>query len=119
MKTIQVITIFMLSAFLLVSETAFTQDKKDKQEKNEAEVTFSVPVDCPSCQKKLEAKLPFEKGVKDFAIDLEKQTIWFLYKTKKTDKATLIKALDKLGYKAEEIKKEEKEKKKTNEEKDE
>jgi copper chaperone CopZ len=109
----------MLSALLLVSETTFSQDKKETKEKKEAEITFSVPIDCPSCQKKLEAKLPFEKGVKDFAIDLEKQTIWFLYKTKKTDKASLVKALDKLGYKAVEIKKEEKEKKKKNEEKDE
>lgn len=117
MKTIRVITIFVLTVLLFVSGVTFAQNKRVKKGKNEAEVTFSVPIDCPNCKKKLEAKLPFEKGVKDLEIDLENQTVWFLYQTNKTDKARLVKALDKLGYKAVEIKKEEKGKKKKNEEK--
>lgn len=97
MKTIQLISILLLSTLLFMSENSIAQDKK------EMEVLFSVPIDCPSCQKKLEAKLPYEKGVKDLKIDLEKQTVWFLYSPKKTNKENLVKALDKLGYKAKEI----------------
>lgn len=100
MKTIQLISILLLSTLLFMSETAIAQDKNDKKE---VEVLFSVPIDCPSCQKKLEAKLPYEKGVKDFKIDLEKQTIWFLYSPSKTNKENLVKGLDKLGYKAKEL----------------
>lgn len=100
MKTIQLISILLLSTLLFMTETGIAQDKKDKKE---MEVLFSVPIDCPSCQKKLEAKLPYEKGVKDLKIDLEKQTVWFLYSPKKTSKENLVKALDKLGYKAKEI----------------
>lgn len=100
MKTIQLISILLLSTLLFMSEAVIAQSKKDKKD---AEVTFSVPIDCASCQKKLEAKLPYEKGVKDLKINLEKQTIWFLYSPDKTDKETLVKALDKLGYAAKEL----------------
>lgn len=104
MKTIQLISITLLSVLLMFSGTANAQNKKESKE---SQVTFSVPIDCPSCQKKLEAKLPYEKGVKDLKIDLEKQTIWFSYSPDKTNKENLIKALDKLGYKAVEVTKEE------------
>lgn len=100
MKTIQLISILVLSTLLFMSETVFAQNKSDKKE---VEVLFSVPIDCANCQKKLEAKLPYEKGVKDLKIDLEKQTIWFLYSPDKTNKETLVKALDKLGYPAKEL----------------
>ncbi|MFA6770539.1 MAG: heavy-metal-associated domain-containing protein [Bacteroidales bacterium] len=100
MKTIQLISILLLSTLLFMSGSVVAQDKKVKKE---AEILFSVPIDCPSCQKKLEAKLPYEKGVKDLKIDLEKQTVWFLYDTTKTNKNNLIKALDKLGYQAKEL----------------
>lgn len=100
MKTIQLISILLLSILLFISETVIAQSKKDKKD---SEVTFSVPIDCANCQKKLEAKLPYEKGVKDLKIDLEKQTIWFLYSPDKTNKENLAKALDKLGYPAKEL----------------
>ncbi|MEA4867401.1 MAG: copper chaperone [Bacteroidia bacterium] len=100
MKTIQLVSITILSALILISGGLNAQSKNVKKD---AEVLFSVPVDCPSCQKKLEAKLPYEKGVKDMKIDLEKQTIWFLYSPDKTNKEALVKALDKLGYPAVEV----------------
>ena len=103
MKTIQIISITLLSALIFIGGGVNAQSKNVKRD---AEVLFSVPVDCPSCQKKIEAKLPYEKGVKDMKIDLEKQTIWFLYSPDKTNKEALIKALDKLGYPAVEITKE-------------
>ncbi len=74
-----------------------------KQQKKTAEVLFSVNIDCKNCVKKLEAKLPFEEGVKDLKISLEDKTIWFAYLPEKTDKEKLAKAIEKLGYKAEEI----------------
>ncbi len=81
--------------------------KNDK--KKEAEVTFSVAVDCENCKAKLEAKLPFVKGVKDLKVDLATQTIWFKYQPSKTNVEALEAAIEKLGYEAEEIKPEQKE----------
>lgn len=74
------------------------------QEKKEAEVKFEVSIDCPNCVKKLEANLPFEKGVKDLKVSLEDKTVWFKYQEDKTDKEKLAKAIEKLGYTAKEIK---------------
>lgn len=103
MKKLQLVAIAFLSLLMVLPTAVEAQNKKKK---NQEEVTFSVLIDCISCQKKLEAKLPHEKGVKDFKVDLDNQTIWFLYDSRKTDKETLVKALDKLGYKGEEIKRE-------------
>jgi len=100
MKTFQLITIALLSVILFTSGQVYSQNKKIATDQ---EVLFSVDVDCPSCQKKIESKLPYEKGVKDMKIDIKKQTIWFLYDTKKTNKENLVKALEKLGYAAKEI----------------
>lgn len=77
------------------------------QKKKEAEVTFSVNVDCPACVKKLESNLPFEKGVKDLRVSLEEQTVWFKYQPEKTTKEALAKAVEKFGYEVKEITKEE------------
>ena len=104
MKTIKSIMILTLSALIFVSAGAFAQD--DKTTKKVTEITFSIPdLDCPNCQKKLEAKLPYEKGVRDLKIDLAGKTIWFSYEEGKTNKESLAKALDKLGYPAKEIEK--------------
>jgi periplasmic mercuric ion binding protein len=100
MKTIHLITVAIISVLLFVAGSANAQTKKAK---TDAEVIFSIAIDCPSCQKKLESQVPYEKGIKDMKIDLENQTIWLLYSSDKTTKETLAKALEKLGYPAKEI----------------
>lgn len=84
---------------LSLSTTSFAQSGTPKKA-GEAEVTFVTNLDCPNCQKKVESKLPFEKGVKDMKVNLEKKEIWILYQTDKTDKAKLVEAINKLGYEA-------------------
>lgn len=97
-------TIFKVLAIVAVTVFAFSLDAngQDKKKKSE-EITFSVEIDCPNCQKKLEAALPHEKGVKDFKVSLEKQTIWFQYDSQKTDKEKLQQAIEKQGFKAKEL----------------
>ncbi|MFA6335193.1 MAG: heavy-metal-associated domain-containing protein [Bacteroidales bacterium] len=103
MKTIiKSFTLILVSAFFLFANNTNAQDKKIKKE---AEVTFSVDITCPNCVKKLEAKLPYEEGVKDLKVDLATKTVWFKYDNRKTGKEKLAKALDTLGYPAKEIEK--------------
>jgi len=106
MKLRSVLSAMMLMAFVLGGLSLSAQDKTSKSK--EAEVTFVSSIDCPNCQKKVEAKLPFEKGVKDMKITLDKQEIWILYQTDKTDKQKLAAAIEKLGYTAVEKEAEEK-----------
>lgn len=107
MKQFRLFATLVLVAFL-GTLTLNAQTKKLK--KNEAEVTYSVNLHCESCQKKVEAALPYVKGVKDLKVDLEGQKIWLVYDIRKTSKEKLAEELKKLGYPAKEIVKTDKEK---------
>jgi len=102
MKPKHIFTTLLLGIFCLsLSTQSFAQTGTLK--KGESEVTFSINIDCANCQKKVESKLPFEKGVKDMKVSLEKHEVWILYQTDKTDKEKLIAAIKKIGYEAKEI----------------
>lgn len=98
--------IIMAVATLLFVSTAISNAQNKKSGKSEVQITFSIPdVDCEHCVKKIEAKMPYEKGVKDMKVTLEDRTIWISYEESKTNKEALAKALEKLGYPATEVKK--------------
>ncbi|NCB97547.1 MAG: copper chaperone [Bacteroidia bacterium] len=97
---IKSISLLLVASIFIFTNTANAQSKKISKD---VEITFSVDIDCPSCKKKLEDKLPFEAGVKDLKINLEERTIWMKYDSSKTDKVKLAKAIEKLGYAAKEI----------------
>ena len=104
----------LLMALLLVAGTATTalaQDNKQKKNANIQEVTFVTTIDCKNCVKKVEANLPYEKGIKDMKVNLDDRTVWIKYDAAKTDKEKLAAAINKLGYEAEEVKPEPGEKK--------
>lgn len=96
------LTIF--AAVLLCATVAFASPK-DKKKADLAEVTFVTTIDCKNCVKKVEANLPYEKGVKDLKVTLEDHTVWIKYDAAKTDVAKLAEAVKKLGYDAVELKK--------------
>ena len=101
MKKLFFMALSLMAVVMLVTANVNAQDKKAKS----AEVTFSVNIDCKNCVKKLEAKLPFEPGVKDLKVNLDEHTVWFVYAPDKTNKEQLAKAIEKLGYSAKEIEK--------------
>jgi len=105
MKTKHLFYTLLLSIFCLSLSTIANAQSGVQKKTNEAEVTFSVNISCANCQKKIEAKLPFEKGVKDLKVNLDKKEIWVLYQTDKTDNEKLIEAIKKLGYEAETVQK--------------
>ena len=74
------------------------QDAKYEQ------VVFLVNIHCHNCEQKVKKNIAYEKGVKDLATDLDKQLVTIKYRTDKTDKAKLKKAIEKLGYTCEEVK---------------
>ena len=95
-----------MMAVLLIAGTAtaaFAQDKKQKKQANIQEVTFVTTIDCKNCVKKVEANLPYEKGIKDMKVNLDDRTVWIKYDADKTDKEKLAAAIVKLGYEAEEL----------------
>ena len=100
MKRYLIITLALL---LIAGTAAFAQDKKQKKQADILEVTFVTTIDCKNCVKKVEANLPYEKGIKDMKVNLDDRTVWIKYDATKTDKEKLAAAIVKLGYEAEEL----------------
>ena len=88
MKTFKII---VLIAVALTS--ALTVSAKKKESKT---VVFDVTLDCGSCKAKIEKNIPYEKGVKKLAVDMEAQTVTITYKDDKTTEVNLKKAIEKL-----------------------
>lgn len=93
----------MLLAFMSLAMSTFAQEKAKKEM---TALYLTTEMDCKSCEQKITDMLKFEKGVRDLKCDYQKQTIYVLYKAGSNSTENILKALDKIGYKAQEITKE-------------
>lgn len=96
--------ITITAAILIWAATSICADAQQKKGGNSndiQEVTFVTTIDCNNCKKKIEAKIPYEKGVKDMKVTLEEKTVWIKFDASKTTKDNLAEAIRKLGYEAE------------------
>lgn len=98
----KIFTILLVALFATVSANSFAQapQKEKKAQATIEEVTFVTTIDCKNCVKKVEANLPYEKGIKDMKVTLADKTVWIKYDSSKTNKEKLAKAINKLGYEA-------------------
>lgn len=92
--------IFTILVALLALTLFAANAQNKKQTSNTAEVTFVTSIECKNCVKKVEANLPYEKGIKDMKIDLPTKTVWIKYDPGKTNEEKLAAAIKKLGYDA-------------------
>ncbi len=98
MKTFRILTLTLL----LAAGTSFAlgaQDRKDNKAKTET-VVFDVSLHCDDCKARVEKRIPFEKGVKDLTVDLEKKTVTVTFDPRKNTAEGLRKAIQALGYTA-------------------
>jgi len=102
MKKTAFISILSVFAIILFSNNSLATEKN-----NEKTLTFKVSMDCHGCVQKIEGNIPYEKGVKDLKVSLDKKECTVTYRTDKTSEESIIKAFNKLGYTAE-VKKEDK-----------
>jgi copper chaperone CopZ len=94
--------VFLVSAMLLTAVVGLAKDIKT------VVVTTQPQMHCASCENKIKGNLRFEKGVKQIECDIPQQRVTITYDADKTNPETLIKSFEKFGYKAVEVKKEEK-----------
>jgi copper chaperone CopZ len=93
--------------FTMIIFIGATAGKSFAQKKGNDVAYFKSNMDCPDCELALNEYLKFEKGVKDLKVDHASNTIYIEFKSKKNTSADLAKAIEKKGYKAEKITKEE------------
>lgn len=102
MKTIQKLAIIFI---LMIFPAALIGQEKSKSIET---VKFSTSIDCESCVNKIMTNLPHEKGIKDVNCDLKTKEVSVSYQKDKNSPEEIQKSLEKLGYKAKEIKETEK-----------
>jgi len=95
----KVVTFFAVLIVVLTATVA--QAKPDS-------ATIKTTIQCSMCEKRILKNIPFEKGVKDVKVDVEKQTVWVEYDAAKTDLSKIKEAIAKLGYNADDVKRDEK-----------
>lgn len=112
MKTLPITIIALLFFVSLLTGSVFANENS-----KEKTVVFSVGIDCQSCVKKIEGNIPYEKGVKDLKVSLDKKEVTVTFRTDKTSIEMLIKAFNKLGYEASVVGEKGKEEKKDDQQK--
>lgn len=90
------LTFMTALALTLSAPHANAQKSKSK----ESTTKFSVDLHCESCVKKIEGNIAYEKGVRDMKVSLEKKEVDLTYRNDRTSPEALIKAFEKIGYKA-------------------
>ncbi len=89
-----------LIVFLLLSGSAYSQDKK----KNSLEVRIQTSAVCGMCKDRIEHDLGFEKGVKSVSLDMDTKVVTVGYSPKKTNPDQIRKAISMIGYDADDVK---------------
>lgn len=92
----------VLSLLTFCTGMAFARDIKT------VVITTHPQMHCINCETKIKKNLRFEKGIKDITTSVPDQTVTIKYDAQKTTVEKLIKAFEKFGYTARELKKNEK-----------
>ncbi|MBK3519863.1 heavy-metal-associated domain-containing protein [Carboxylicivirga marina] len=86
----------IISIALMLSTIANAQDK------NQVTITvFKASITCENCEAKIMKQLPYEKGVRNVQVDVDKKLISVSYKVAKNTDDQLNAAIEKLGYESE------------------
>ena len=112
MKAIKTI-LFTILISVLGFSTAFADNKKESKEKTKSKketVIYTMTLHGEHCEKIVMKKIPYEKGVINVKADASTQKVTIVYNPQKTTKENLVKAFDKIGFKATEVTPENKDK---------
>jgi cation transport ATPase len=92
---------FIMGLILIAIGSVLAQKVENKV------VCFKSSMDCAACEETLTENLKFEKGVKDLKVDHISNTIMIEYKDGKNTDEGFAKVIEKKGYLAKKISKEE------------
>jgi copper chaperone CopZ len=83
----------------MILSVALNANAKEKKEVKE--VTYVTSIDCDHCKQTIMKNIPYEKGVKDVKVSVEKKEVTVKYLADKNCEVKLAEAIVKLGYTAE------------------
>lgn len=83
----------MVAALLMAGATSYAKDIHTLVLN-----TTNPQMHCANCENKIKKNIRFEKGVKNIATNLEKQTVTITYDAEKGSKDQLVAAMKKIGF---------------------
>lgn len=96
--------LFLTLLLLLTASFAFSQKKSTDTLIVKTTIHCDHCKECESCQPRIENKLSYVKGIVDYQVNTEDQTILVIYKPKKTNPEAIRKAIASSGFDADEVK---------------
>ena len=97
----KVLAVFFCIAFMgSIGSNVSAQKRAAEMKKLE----IKVSVVCKQCKDRIEKAMAYEKGVKDFNIDLKTKILTLTYQTSKTSPEKIKLSISKLGHDADEVK---------------
>lgn len=105
-------TLILLISFLIAGVTQFSLQAKtlnateiniQEIEKKVDTVEIKTSAICNMCKERIEHDMAFEKGVKSVELDNDTKILTITYKTSKTNKEKLRKAVTMIGYDADDM----------------
>lgn len=94
MKTVTTIIMSLLFVAVFAPEVKADGPCGDKV------VTIEASMNCNGCKKTIETGLAKESGVKSVVADLDSKLVTITYDESKISDASLVKSIEKMGYKA-------------------
>lgn len=85
---------FLILIMAMVAIIASAKDLKTVR------LTTEPAMVCHNCENKIKKNIRFEKGIHEIDTDLEEQVVTIVYDADKTDEDKIVKAFDKIKYKA-------------------
>lgn len=92
-----------IANYLIIGAALFFSVNAFSQEKTTAEIKIKTSAQCEDCQKRIEDRLHFTKGVKSAKLDLTTQVVTIIYDPNKTSPEKLKEAISKTGYDADDL----------------
>ena len=105
MKNMQLIYRILLAVIVILFTAGYVLAQKPS---TKTKVNIQTNMDCESCKKKIIDYMTFEKGVTEISAEVSTKIVTIEYRNNRTTEDKLVKAIEKLGYKAEVIKEDDK-----------
>ena len=74
-----------------------------KAEKKIVTVVFTTDIDCAHCSQKVYNSIPYEKGIKDVVVNVQKKTVLVKFDAAKNNIESLTKAFESIKVKVEKV----------------
>jgi copper chaperone CopZ len=99
MKTLKIISLAIVMLVFVMPYSGLSQESNDRFET----VEIQTSAICGMCKDRIEKEMAFERGVRKVELDNKTKIVTIEFRTGRTDKEKLKKAISKIGYDADDV----------------